>query len=274
VELLKFNQSMAPEPFCTAFFRWASNLHEELEFWSYWAESNGSPNPAHHAERINPNTPIQSRVVAHGLTLKKQHLDVLDVGSGPLTKVGHKSPENMSINVSTCDPLAPAYIEAFKRHGIKIPNPPNFALGEYLSSFYNYNSVDVITCNNALDHSFDPIRALNEMLRVVRVGGIIICSHKRNEGNNANYHGLHQFNIDTNNGNPIIWNQNLKVAIHSELEVQTRTEITEETPEWVHFSITKLEEFKISDDSQDNRSREQLQELLLATVSYFLNKPA
>ena len=258
---------MPSEPISKNFFNWAENLQEELEFWSYWAESNGAPNPEHHAERTNPATPIQTRIVEYGRNLGKAKLDVLDVGSGPLTKVGHQAPADMAINVHTCDPLAPAYIEAFSRHGINIPNPPRFALAEYLSSFYNSNSMDVITYNNALDHSFYPIRSLNEMLRVVRVGGLIICSHKRNEGDNANYHGLHQFNIDTAEGRPILWNQGARSNIEAGLEVKTNTNVIEESPEWVHFSITKLEDFS------NNNTSKQLQELLLGTVTYFLNRP-
>lgn len=275
---------MTSPSFSTAFFRWAANLHEELEFWSYWAESKGAPNPAHHAERTNPATPVQERVVAYGRSLGKTQLEVLDVGSGPLTKVGHQSPADLQIRVHTCDPLAPAYLQAFSRHGIPIPNPPSFALAEYLSSFYAPASIDVITCNNALDHSFDPIRSLNEMLRVVRLGGLLICSHKRNEGLNAQYHGLHQFNIDTADGRPILWNQGERISIEAGLEVKTKTSIIEESPEWVHFSITKLEEFSGeeysseefsgNDGASESRSRRQLQELLLGTVTHFLNQPA
>lgn len=77
---------MPSEPISKSFFQWAENLHEELEFWSYWAESNGAPNPEHHAERTNPATPIQTRIVEYGRNLGKAKLDVLDVGSGPLTK--------------------------------------------------------------------------------------------------------------------------------------------------------------------------------------------
>jgi hypothetical protein len=105
------------------------------------------------------------------------------------------------------------------------------------------------------------------MLRVVRVGGLIICSHKRNEGVNAQYHGLHQFNIDTAEGRPILWNQGARSNIEAGLEVKTNTNIIEESPEWVHFSITKLEDFST------NNTSKQLQELLLGTVTYFLNRP-
>jgi hypothetical protein len=42
----------------------------------------------------------------------------------------------------------------------------------------------------------------------------------------------------------------------------------------VHFSITKLEEFSGNDVASESRSRQQLQELLLGTVTHFLNQPA
>ena len=256
---------MESTAFNKALFRWLAGLQEELDFWNYWAKSHGEPNPEHHALRTNPGTPIQDRVVSHGRSLGLNDVAVLDVGSGPLTKVGHQSPEDIQITVYTCDPLAPAYIKAFSEQGIKIPNPPTFALAEYLSAFYPPASMDIITCNNALDHVIDPIRAINEMLRVVKVGGILLCSHRRNEGQKASYTGLHQFNIDTEAGQAILWNPLGKVSIADQLAIATQTKIISEDSDWVHFSITKLAEF--SDGNRGEHTRQQLQELLLGLVN-------
>ena len=263
---------MSADAFRSALFRWAGNLQEELAFWTHWAATGGAPNPEHHALRTNPATPIQPALVQHARELGLPQLQVLDVGSGPLTKVGHRAPADLAITVHTCDPLAPAYIGAFQRHGIPVPNPPRFALAEYLSAFYAPGSMDVITCNNALDHCIDPLRALNEMLRVVKPGGILLCSHHRNEGQKANYEGLHQFNIDTESGRPILWNRAGRVAIADQLAVATDTSVVEEDEHWVHLRIRKLAEF--SDVDGADHARAQLRELLLGAVEQGLAKPA
>lgn len=261
---------MPADPFRSAFFRWAGSLQEELEFWTHWAESGGAPNPEHHALRTDPSTPIQPAVVEFARENGLQYLQVLDVGSGPLTKVGHRAPADLAITVHTCDPLAPAYISAFNRYRIPVPNPPAFALAEYLSAFYEPSSIDVITCNNALDHCIDPLRALNEMLRVLKPGGILLCSHHRNEGQKANYEGLHQFNIDTEDGKPILWNRNNRVAIAERLDVATDTRVVEEDEHWVHVCIRKLGEF--GDVGGADHARAQLRELLLGAVEQGLAK--
>jgi len=73
--------------------------------------------------------------------------------------------------------------------------------------------------------------------------------------------------LDTDEDSPIIWNQGARSNIEAGFEVKTNTTVIEENPEWVHFSIIKLEDFSNSNTSK------QLQELLLGTVTYFLNRP-
>ncbi|WP_162751446.1 methyltransferase domain-containing protein [Rhizobium sp. CNPSo 4062] len=40
-----------------------------------------------------------------------------------------------------------------------------------LSLFFNDLAFDIVYCQNTLDHCFDPMSAIVEMLRVLKVGG-------------------------------------------------------------------------------------------------------
>lgn len=251
--------------FARSFFTWSQHLREELDFWSHWAASGGAPNPAHHAERTNPSMPVDSRIIQYAQSRNLKAITVLDVGSGPLTKVGHLGPDGLSVKVIASDPLAQFYNEEFKKHRIQVPNPPEFALAEFLSSFYPHSSIDVISCNNALDHCIDPVRAIYEMLIILKVGGVALCSSRRNEGANANYEGLHQFNIDSRGGEVFIAGRDQPLLpLRQQLPEQCTIRLTSEDADWVHFRVEKNDE--LLDGKLVEHLRLQLRELLQGAV--------
>jgi len=251
--------------FARSFFRWSHQLREELDFWNHWAASGGAPNPAHHAERTNPAMPIDPRIILYAQSRDLKEITVLDVGSGPLTKVGHQGPKGLSVKVIASDPLAQFYNEEFKKHRIQVPNPPEFALAEFLSSFYAQSSIDVISCNNALDHCIDPVRAIHEMLIILKVGGVALCSSRRNEGVKANYEGLHQFNIDSRGGEVFISGRDQPLLpLRQQLPEQCTITLISDDADWVHFRIEKNEE--LLDGDLVEHLRLQLRELLQGAV--------
>ena len=60
---------------------------------------------------------------------------------------------------------------------------------------YKDEFFDIVVCINALDHSDNPHKALQEMLRVCKVGGWIYLRHFINNAQNQKYSGLHRWNI-------------------------------------------------------------------------------
>ena len=64
----------------------------------------------------------------------------------------------------------------FQRHGASI----EFVQGNAHALPFKDNSFDVVTCQTVLIHLKNPELALREMLRVVKKGGIVICSEPNN----------------------------------------------------------------------------------------------
>ena len=68
----------------------------------------------------------------------------------------------------------------------------------------------MVYMRNSLDHSFDPLRGLQELLYICKVGGKIILQHAENEAVNQKYSGLHQWNLSLQNEEKsfVIWSGN------------------------------------------------------------------
>lgn len=56
-------------------------------------------------------------------------------------------------------------------------------------------SFDLVHANNCLDHSYDPIKAIQEMFTVLKPGGYMYLRHEINVAQVADYVGLHQWNF-------------------------------------------------------------------------------
>jgi hypothetical protein len=98
------------------------------------------------------------------------------------------------------------------------------AFAEDLSAFFAPDSFDLVHCINALDHSFDPLRAIHEMLRVARVGGTVVLMHQPNEAEAENYVGLHQWNFDVQDGRFVVWNRERRIDVADAVRAVARVE--------------------------------------------------
>lgn len=116
-------------------------------------------------------------------------LQVLDIGSGALSWIKGIIP---GMNLVACDPLAHEYAKLFdyKNHSQRCPMK---AFAEDLP--FNENTFDIVHCSNALDHTQNPYKAILEMERVCRPGGMILIQGFENEAIHEDWKGLHQWNI-------------------------------------------------------------------------------
>jgi SAM-dependent methyltransferase len=194
---------MSTNSIATKINKWTEGVPHEMEFWEHWLATRGAQWPDAFQFRLNPDAPLQP--VVDELIPTNKPIKILDVGAGPLTRLGKKRGD-AALAITACDPLAPLYSELLSRFKIDPIVRTEQAFAEDLSLFYDANAFEIVYCCNALDHSYDPLRGIEEMLLVTAPGGHVVLEHHCNEGEKAGYHGLHQWNFDLRAGRFVIWN--------------------------------------------------------------------
>ncbi len=172
---------------------WSAGTNSEIGFWKLWIETRGAQWPADYEYRVDPNAELQYEIAQHIEGLEGATPKVLDVGAGPMTIVGKRF-RGVAINLTAVDALADQYDS--------LPFAPGLPLvrtlkcdSEALSETFGENVFDVVYARNTLDHGYDPVRAIREMLKVARPGGKVITAHLTNEAIAENWAGFHQWNF-------------------------------------------------------------------------------
>ncbi len=202
---------------------WADNLSEEL---SFWRSALMDPGPEGEMQRSRAT----ERAVWNELRARVHRSDgtvrMLDVGSGPLTTLGTLWPDR-SVEVVAVDPLADAYNALLDELGITPPVRTLPLRGEELLDHLEPGSFDVVHAANSLDHTADPVLALQQMLGVTRPGGTICLLHHVDVGVLEGYHGLHQWNLRPNGlHDMLIWSRD-RSALLSDLAPGSLIEVEE-----------------------------------------------
>jgi SAM-dependent methyltransferase len=186
---------------------WRSHGREdELGFWSAWFDQHGASWQADYARRVQPAPPIEDPLVTEWLDrLERDTVRIIDVGAGPLTKLGvHYRGKNVS--VVPVDPLARHYDRLLRAHGIEPAVRTIEADGERLLRQFPRQSFDIAYAVNSVDHSYDPLLVISNMTELVARDGAVLLRHTRNEGERRGYSGPHQWNFDAVDGDLRVWN--------------------------------------------------------------------
>ena len=171
-----------------------TGLIEELKFWDNWFASKGSKWPQDYNDRMDPLLPLQSDLSDYVNRIKSQHVSILDVGAGPLTKLGKTHPSK-EISITPTDLLAHQFDMLLQKYGINPIIRTQFVDAEALSECFGYNIFEIVHAQNCLDHMVDPLKAIQEMISVTKSGGFVLLKHNECEGANQGYHGLHQWDF-------------------------------------------------------------------------------
>jgi SAM-dependent methyltransferase len=179
---------------------WKGALSDELAFWE-WSLKDGGRNwdPGEWTNATDPNRELQEELKALIPAGPGDTVRILDVGSGPLTRVG-KRWEGRKIQIVPTDPLADQYNELLSRLKIQPLVAAVNAQGEKLLERFPANSFDLAYASNSLDHSCDPVLVMQQMLAVVKPGRFVYLWHAANEAIRHAYQGLHQWNFDIRHG--------------------------------------------------------------------------
>jgi SAM-dependent methyltransferase len=183
---------------------WRDNLPHELQFWDWALKDNGKNwDRVEWANATDPNMDLQADLKALIPAGEGARVRILDVGSGPLTRVGKRWPGRV-IEIVPADPLAEEYKMLLSRHSITPLVPPVAAHGEKLLEVFGENSFDLAYASNSLDHSYDPLLVIRQMLATVKPGHYVYLWHVANEGLRENYVGLHQWNFNIRGSDLVI----------------------------------------------------------------------
>lgn len=179
---------------------WKSGLDEENDFWEK-ALSDPAKNwdINEFKERTNPDFELQPELRALIPASEGETVRILDVGAGPLTRIGKKWPGHR-LEIIATDPLAEKYNALVTRLNVPLLVPVTVAHAEKLTETFPKDHFDLAYASNCLDHSYDPILAIRQMVEVVKPGCSAYLWHFTNVGKAELYAGLHQWNFDVVKG--------------------------------------------------------------------------
>jgi SAM-dependent methyltransferase len=171
---------------------WVDGIASELDFWSRWLETKGLGWPADYAFRTDPHAEIGG-IAGEYLASFHGTPRILDVGAGPMTALG-KRLNGVPVELTAVDALAHFYDGLKFAEGLPLVRTQKCD-SEKLSEKFPPNTFDLTYAQNTLDHSYDPMAAIQQMIYVTKLGGLIITSHAANEAINENWQGFHQWNF-------------------------------------------------------------------------------
>lgn len=181
----------------------ARHLRNEVVFWRRWLLTEGLEWPEDFKARFDPELPIQDHVAPLIDRSSKPSVEILDVGAGPVTKLG-KTHASKRLSITATDVLGREYNALLDELGVEPPVRTRYAASETLCEQIGERQFDIVHAQNTLDHSADPFAALEEMLALTAPGGFVVLLHEENEGQNERYHALHKWDFSCEDGRFLI----------------------------------------------------------------------
>lgn len=191
---------------------WELESEEEINFWSHWLWTRGGAWPEEFQRRCDPDAPLQPSIAATINHPPGATVHILDVGAGPLTYLG-KCWDGWTLQITAVDPLAEAYDELLKRHQLQPVVRTQKGYAERLTALFPENSFDLVHARNCIDHSYDPLLAIRQMVAVTKPGGVVYMHHAVNEAEQQNHQGFHQWNLYDRGGELFVSNQTTHVNV-------------------------------------------------------------
>lgn len=174
---------------------WKNSVNTEIAHWNHvfdkYTTDLNSYLHQYVKKRLDMELPLHKNVQLLVDSINKLEISILDVGSGPIPFLGRKS--NKQITLTAVDYLAESYYKLYKHYNVYPPTIPISMDAENLSLYFEMDFFDIVYARNSIDHTFDPIKSIQEMVKVSNK--YVILEHKKNEGAIENYQGLHNWNF-------------------------------------------------------------------------------
>ena len=169
---------------------WKAGIKSEVRFWDgfFCAEDRAEDLK----NRLDPEFPLQEKF--WDLLPAHAEVQILDVGAGPLTRIGKKC-EGKYVVITAIDPLADEYETLIDKYHIHPLIRTQKGEAEKLTEIFPPNNFDLVIAQNSIDHSYAPEIAIQQMIGVVKQGGYIYLEHFFNVAEEMQYTGMHQWNF-------------------------------------------------------------------------------
>lgn len=231
------------------FDKWLSGLEHEIEFWKIYMENRGGVYFYGFDKTISCNRKFELEKDIPLECYNKEY-KFIDIGSGPFSRCGRIT-DKVNLKALSIDPLADIYDilkkENYIDNGIELKN----GFVELLYKNIRENTFDMVHMSNSLDHSFDAIFGIYQLLYICKIGGKVILRHTENEGENENYEGLHQWNLSLHNeeNSFVIWRgskrYNVSKLFMDYADIEVYPDVVEDNGGWVHNKVVMTKKRRI-----------------------------
>ena len=185
---------------------WQAGIQSEIDFWR--AVFVGEQFPEFRQDilqRLNPETPVSEHIVPFlPAEIPTTELKILDVAAGPVSCIGWHI-RGQRPQITPIDALATQYRTLLDEFQMVPPVYTRACDGENINKLFTPESFHLVHIRNALDHCYDAVAVMRNMLTVLKPGGVLIVCGCTDEAVFENYVGLHQWNIRADGGQLIIW---------------------------------------------------------------------
>ncbi len=199
--------------------KWESGLGEEVDFWTRWLAGK-TEYGEDRSLRLTAGRELPGWVMEE-LPAEQAKVRILDVGAGPVAAFGNRW-DGHEVELVPIDPLAETFDDILAVNDLTPPVRTIKGFGERLVEQFGENSFDFAYACNCLDHSLDPVRCYQEMLRVLKPGRALVTYHAANEAVHQNYVGLHQWNFEVREVDGeqrvFVWNPQTSIDLVNVLE--------------------------------------------------------
>ncbi|WP_276353611.1 methyltransferase domain-containing protein [Cohnella caldifontis] len=192
--------------------KWITSIEHELVHWACSLAAKGGEYQDDYNSRLQPDRLLQEELTKYINVEPGVQVEILDVGAGPLTILGKKH-HQYELVINAVDPLGNFYQQMLKDFDVNAPIQTQTCEVENLTQLFERNRFDLVFMRNALDHCYDPILGINEMINVVKPSSYILLTHIINVGEIESYDGLHQWNFSQEGDEFIIWNKDSQTNV-------------------------------------------------------------
>lgn len=224
------------------FNKWLEGLYDEIAYWkallsgkreeSSRLEAGSDPHKRFTLEDELPDD-------------KNRIIKFVDIGSGAFSRCGLKT-DRVKLEVLAVDPLADAYKLLKKEYDVDNGIRLETGFVELLDKKFEKNTFDIVHMSNSLDHCFDALFGIYQLLNICKIGGKVILRHHENEAERNGNKGFHQWNLSLHNEESsfIIWRDDKRYDIcklfSDYADIMLYPDVIEEKSGWTYNKVVMI----------------------------------